>query len=44
MFTTNPPMEVEEGQPLLYSPAVSTTGLTAPDLTYVLVGLGGEPG
>ena len=46
VFTTNPPLETVLGRVLTYAPQVSTTGLTAPNLTYSLLGLspGVNPG
>lgn len=39
-FTSSPPMLIGENQVLLYSAAVDTTGLVAPDLEFRLVGVG----
>lgn len=39
VFASNPPLETVLGRVLTYAPQVTTTGLTAPTLTYSLVGL-----
>jgi hypothetical protein len=38
VVTSNPPMEVAKDGALVYQPALSTAGLSAPALRYVLVG------